>query len=433
MTYEHHIKDKLQLEILVEKHLSGQHDQSSHAGGKKVAGVPDHVDLEGKRYDKAAAQEFRKRLIDYENARGEATEKFCQETYGKSWNELTSYAQSTIIDGNELVNRKPLAEVLANDPNVMAAKNAYEDHFLYKDAANQLAYNEDGTLGPKTIKELGKDAYGDTVLERMSRGIMASASEEKPLVTEGKTRIHARDDNGKRLVDEDTGQNVMRDVSVDANDLAQADADWQQFGEDADVTYVCSNKALRSILASGDVKNYLQAERPARAGTSGEGYKNRRLVYENNAFGYTTDDDPAVRPISTFVTANHVMHPDLLNGYGGVQVVLKPSVRDRATVTSMDSLNVWERPTSYKQFFDKPTSNYYRVQGAAERKVNGKTLFTAKHFDSYPEAQVHGGVSVNDFSKVIFQSAPPTAIASKLDRMSIPYEVVDQGGEQGTW
>jgi hypothetical protein len=437
------LEEEFAFEIVdeVSKHLSGQHDQSTHAGGKKIAGVPNHVDLEGKRMDVASMKEFRNRLIAFENAGSDTMDRVANEVYGTNWSNLKSYEADSLRYGDEKSQRKPLRQIIDEDPNVIAAKESLENHFLYKDAANQLAYNEDGSLGPTRIGDLSNRSehgyFVDTPLERMKRALTVRAFDDAPDGPTAERFVHRRDENGRFLRDEDNGRIVtVYDVNVDKADYDLADAEWRQFGEEGEVTYIASNKALRSILASGQVKGYLEADRPARAGRTDEGYKNARLVYENNAFGYTTDDPASSRPISTFLTSTRQIQSELLSGYGGTQIVLKPSVKGRATATPDDSLNTWQRPKSYSEFFEKiprstgdtAASNYRLTRAASDIKVNGSGYFKKPSFTNYPEIQIHGGVTANDIARVVFQSTPPAAVSSKLTKLDIPFEVVTQEG-----
>jgi hypothetical protein len=151
----------------LEKHRSGQHDQASH-GRKGGFGVPDYVDIEGKRFSKEAAAEFTRRLVAYEEGLNDKFDELLVERYGKPWSELTNTEREDARsrtrlteDGRDYV-RNPDGSVKEfpnvrdeanNDPKVAELGKAVQDHYLMKDAMGQKAWNEDGTLGPKTVGE----------------------------------------------------------------------------------------------------------------------------------------------------------------------------------------------------------------------------------------------------------------------------------------
>jgi hypothetical protein len=426
------------------KHRQGQHDQSTH-GGKSGFNVPSYVDIEGKRYSDDAVNEFRKRLVAYEEAHLDKVDEICVERFGKPWSEL-NYSQQEEAratrrydeSGNYVRNPDGSIKEFLNvgqeasqDPKVAELQNAVNDHYLMKDAMGQLAWNADGTLGPATIGEqIGR--YGEsydkftTRMLRTQGGLGDTSDYSKP------TNVLRRDEKGNYLRDEDNGRVVSESVLVSREVAERIHAEeWQAFGEAAYPEVIVSNKALRSILASGEFKSYTEADRPARAGGTDEGYKNSRSVYESVAFGYDNTVETANRPVSGLLTATDP-HQDILQAYGNTQVILKPSVLARSTVTLDDSLNGFHQPKTVASFLATPSKPYTNKTVASDVQVNGKGYYTNRSRGVYnnPEIQIHGGVRVSDIATVVFRDTVPTAIATKLDTLGIPYEVRKIGDVQ---
>ena len=421
----------------VEKHMAGQHDQSTHAGGKHIEGIPDHVDLEGKRFTVAAALELHRRAEAMQLALNEAQNAAIVNEFGKPLWEMPTWRADEILaghitdaEGNTLRNPdgsyvlSDWREKALQDPTYLAAKANLEDHFLYKDAMSQLAYNEDGTRGPKTIGEL---TGWDSPKERFLNGMRVSAggryidqpAQTDPAKFKQTDLVAYKDANGEWK---------SKEVTISYDEAKKiSDEQWQKFITEGEPVFICSNKSLSSILASGRIKTYAEADRPARAGRADELYKNVRTTYENNAFGYKDTDDPAIRPVSTWFSSTNQMHPDLLGAYGGTQVVLKRDVLGRSTATVSDSLNGWEMPEAashYLSMENAPRWTYKIGDIARTTMVRGSYWNTRKGTADLPELQVHGGVKVSDIDHVVFQDKVPANVGSKLDKLGIPYEVI---------
>jgi len=155
----------------VEKHLPGQHDQSTHGGRRSVAGVPSNVDLDGKRFSEAERKELGSRKTNYENTKILRKAQLERDTFGNDYDNLPEFQTgdadrlvpipeslkgTEFDDGSGMVEgTKRLARsdewlaVVDSDSAVMEAKANLEDHFLYQEAAN-LESTKGGTM---------KDAY----------------------------------------------------------------------------------------------------------------------------------------------------------------------------------------------------------------------------------------------------------------------------------
>lgn len=422
------------------KHLKGEHDQSSH-GGNRSAGVPASVDLEGKRFTNESANDFRSKLTAYEEGLkteiDKISEDIARDRFGKPYAELTDLEQQAVsgsrlrdgewvsTGGSDFYDLQNIRDAAKSTKTVQDLRAEAENHYLVKDALGQLAWNEDGTLGPKTIKE-AYEAGGRLAFDNLADQLRHSNSGFRDTDASNYNKATStirRDANGVVLRD-DQNRAIFEPILVSQAAAEKLHAEeWKAFGEAAYPEVIVSNKALRSILASGEFKTYTEADRPARAGANDANYKNIRSAYENIAFGYDNTTDVKNRPVSGLLTAFDP-HQDLLKAYGNTQVVLKKSVLDRSTVTPDDSLNGFFMPQSVQRFLEKPQA-YHNQGAAAEVLANGKGYYTNRLRSNWnvPEIQIHGGVKIDDIDKVIFRDTAPAALATKLDSLSIPYEV----------
>lgn len=423
------------------KHLPGKHDQNRH-GGNRSAGVPASVDLEGKRFNNETLKDFRSKLTAYEDGLKSEIDKIADEIandrFGKPVAELTDSEQSTVFGsrlrdgewvstgGSDFYDLQDIRTAAKSNQKIQDLRAEAENHYLVKDALGQLAWNEDGTLGPRTINE-AYQGDGRLAFENVADQLRFSNSDfrntDKADYSKRKSVVK-RDEQGNALRDKDTRRTIYENV-LTSKDIAERihAEEWQAFGEAAYPEVIVSNKALRSILASGEFKTYTEVDRPARAGSNDATYKNLRSAYETVAFGYDNTADIKNRPVSGMLTSFDP-HQDLLKAYGNTQVVLKKAVLERSTVTPDDSLNGFFMPQSVKSFLDKPMA-YSNSSVAAEVLANGKGYYTNRKRGNLnvPEIQIHGGVKTDDIDKVVFRDRVPAALATKLDSLSIPYEV----------
>jgi len=422
------------------KHRAGQHDQSTH-GGKSGFNVPEYVDLEGKRFSNEAVAEIRSKLDAYDgrlNAEiNTVSDIVAKQQFGKPYSELAEAEQRSVnasrqdSNGNwsstsslDFYSRPTIRDVAKQNPDVKALKAEAENHYLAKDAMNQLAWNADGTLGPRTVREAlstnGGDAF-DNFADRMRFANSDFRYTDKADYNKGSNTLKRNPDG---TVVRENGKAVY-ETAVTTREMAEKihAEEWKAFSDAAYPEVIVSNKGLRSILADGEFKTYTQIDRPARAGANDEFYKNNRTVYESTAFGYDNATDTSNRPVSGLLTA-FTPHQDILTAYGNTQVILKPSVLARSTITPDDSLNGFFQPQTVSSFLSRPQS-YANRTVAIDTIVNGKGYYTNRNRGSYnvPEIQIHGGVRVSDIASVVFRNTAPAALSTKLDSLGIPYEV----------
>ena len=157
---------------------------------------------------------------------------------------------------------------------------------------------------------------------------------------------------------------------------------------DARIAVAVDSSLLDKILESGRFKS--QFETKTSKGTLS--FKHRS---ENDTaqLGYHPSVDPEKRPIYGYVTTGGTIDDEKLTSvrqYGEVQLVMRKEVEARSTYTTEDSLN---DPTMTPAPFGVPSART-GVQPASEY--------------SYAEAQMHGGVSIEDVEfAVVYVSDRP--------------------------
>lgn len=190
--------------------------------------------------------------------------------------------------------------------------------------------------------------------------------------------------------------------------------------------------ALKGILAEGRIKSQFETNR-----SNGELDPKWRARVEERWFGLQKDSDPKQRPIYGYVAVDGVrsvsgdaktagQDGNVLDQYGGIQVVLKDGVKDRTTVTWGDSLTIPD--FTIPEPLNNPTWRSYALPTGGigngdlkhlDRDVNSQ-LWRERN---YVEAQVHGGVSTSDIAEVILPKAPNAALRAELDNAGISWRV----------
>lgn len=193
---------------------------------------------------------------------------------------------------------------------------------------------------------------------------------------------------------------------------------------------------LGKILADGRVKTQFET------GTSkGLNDKNARAAHEAMMFGLSLDPnvDRESRPVYGYVAVDGIRPvgvsvgsqgtgTDALSQYGQVQVVLKNEVRDRTTAMYGDSMNHGRfgvpspvNQPSWMSFTPMVDNGGIAANfGDLDRDPEDFELRS----NAYVEAQVHGGVTVDDIAEVVFPSAPAKALRESLDAQGIPWRVL---------
>ncbi|TDH62164.1 DUF3626 domain-containing protein [Dankookia rubra] len=181
---------------------------------------------------------------------------------------------------------------------------------------------------------------------------------------------------------------------------------------------------LRSILGSGRLMTQFET------GTSG-GLLNRnmRRATEGALFGLEPDAPVGQRPIYGYLGGTAEATPAQ---YGSAVIRLRPEVRPRTTFTFGDSLDetfIGTRPAVAAEPLTQPTA-----LASTPRNVGKGSLAelspTRGAGPTYAEAQVHGGVTVQDIAEVVFTGGrmPDPGTRAQLEKAGIPWRVVDGDG-----
>ena len=399
------------------KHMLGNHDQSSHAR-RKVAGVPDNIDLDGKRFNNDARNELGARVLAFENTRNDEWNKLVAERHGgRDWGNLT--------DGERYEARQYWTEV-DNLPSVQAAKQELEGHFLFRDAA-ALDSVQGGKIGdypfttPYTpLEKLSRmtsrtmsDAQWDAqVVDSADKQLLKLTAQENP-------KIYSISGVQGGVEVGDAAQGLNR-----ASVTESANQQWQEYLATSNPQIIMSQQAVQRVVSQGRVKTIHETgTRPSRAGASDGEYIDTRRAYENVAFGYDDSNAPSSRPVSGLMGSGEPYYEnlDIYGGKNPAVINLKPSVKERTTFTYGDSLNGFEPP---KSIISPPPRKYTSelVDAAVYNKATGKNYFADAKI-SAPEVQIHGGVSLDDIASVTFYGNPSPSVLGTLDRKNVPYTI----------
>lgn len=142
-------------------------------------------------------------------------------------------------------------------------------------------------------------------------------------------------------------------------------------------------------------------------------------------YGYVALD--GVRPVGVGSGELGGVATDALSQYGNVQVILKDDVRRRTTALFGDSLNNMSEglpssvdDPSWRSF--TPSRGGLTSEGLTGLDRSGD--MPGFRSDSYAEAQIHGGVSVDDIEEVVLPSAS-AALQKALDDKGIRWRVLN--------
>lgn len=408
----------------LEKHLYGQHDQSTHAPHKR-AGVPDGVDLDGKRFSAAARLELGTKIRDYESAEWNARAR----GYDKAVASLSTGSELDDRYNRDRVNdaywtktptpeQQRIKDIIKTevdaDPEVARLKAELEDNYLFKDA--MAVHDANGML--LGDKPRGEGPFSETPSAYLSRVIAGGADNGLPLEAyEKPTKFYSKEFNSDEFKDIRTTPEESVKIATD---------DFLEFASTGESVVFMPQDKLNQVLADGRVKTAHET-RSSTAGQGTEEYIDHRLVYESVAYGYGDDTPIETRPVSGLLVGEGGYPSEAHSIYGGkrpAEIVLKPEVANRTTWTDGDSLNSFRAGTAFDSTIFRPT--YLAAEAAVYRKGTGKNYFKTKTFASQRpiEIQVHGGIKVSDIGKVRFYTPPSKAVAARLERQGIPYETV---------
>lgn len=248
------------------------------------------------------------------------------------------------------------------------------------------------------IKESSKvDQENEKVRKRVNAAYFGEPSKPRPLQSDGGGKVHS---------------------SVpSAVPRGGADRKLKDFLEGSEVVMAFHGDGFSKFVQQGVAKNGFEAGTGGlKKGKAGGGsyYLDERRKGEKYVLGIPKEAAPQERPVYAALE-----HPDrsrslqggngLMAQYGGIQVVLNSSVKDRSTFTIGDSLDHSNshgimaspvrdpaNPVSYGkkakvEYGDNPDSKSITIQASDER-------YPAT--PPYVEAQIHGGLRASDIKEV---------------------------------
>jgi CRP-like cAMP-binding protein len=304
-----------------------------------------------------------------------------------------------------------LQETLDNDEELQKMKAELSSNQLYKDmvdALNSQTNNFEERDINYTLADIKRNLSGG------SRPKLSEAETEEFSIS---TPDYA----------DDAINELVYDVTVTPDESVEiTNKDLKEFSDSAAVSVVLPISALKEVLNDGRMKTVHETKYSV-AGNSSEDYRGLRVGYESLAFGYTGDSPMEERPVYGLLrSAEHPMPKDALLIYGGytpAQIILKPEVKNRTTISDRDSLNNFEATTPLTD--PKFEASYLTQMIAIYKKATGKSFLDTENFAKYGsiEAQVHGGVRLEDIGKVLFYETPSEEIRELLTSKGIIWEV----------
>jgi hypothetical protein len=183
---------------------------------------------------------------------------------------------------------------------------------------------------------------------------------------------------------------------------------------------------LESVLTAGKVKSRFETR------ATGTESKALNLVARREAEDTVLGVSPSVpndrRPVYGFLAGPSFTRRNRnMLAYGGVTLRLKSTVKARSTVTFGDSIDRGRNGRLQASPLLSPRGDSFdpRIDLAEWQAVpKGRVLEKVNAEFDYAEAQVHGGVSVEDIAEVGFASPPPPALAARLKRLGIKYRTL---------
>jgi hypothetical protein len=184
---------------------------------------------------------------------------------------------------------------------------------------------------------------------------------------------------------------------------------------------------LNAIAQDGRMKNVHEVV-SSRASVGGsdwaEKYKQDRVKYETESIGVPSNLPNSQKPIYGWLYSGEGIEP---YDYGSVTLKLKDSVKKRTSMTAGDSLNesapvlvqdILDKKASLKQIVDAGSraylSQFIKVVSA---KWEGRFASTPTiDTPSYWEAQIYGGVSLDDIEAI---TIPNSAIKTRGSEIKV--------------
>jgi hypothetical protein len=200
------------------------------------------------------------------------------------------------------------------------------------------------------------------------------------------------------------------------------------------------SSALPKILKEGRIKSQFETKK-SKGGYS-KGSPVRRSA-EESLFGLDRDIADDKRPIYGYVAGKDFStvgtHHDVsTHRYGDVVIRLKPEIKDRATVTFMDSIDGSQKvgvpatAASHLGVLPRRMDELHAIGTDKSLDPHQKLAKTQEIID-YIEAQHFGGVRVQDIAEIALPSAPDPKLAKNLEKLGIPHRIIQDRSEDIEW
>lgn len=178
---------------------------------------------------------------------------------------------------------------------------------------------------------------------------------------------------------------------------------------------------LEKILLDGRFKSQFES---GVMGTAAKMSRQYRARVERGLFAYPLDMEPVMRPIYGYLTDSPSGRSEWIQYYGTVAIRLKETVRARATVTMTDS-TIATDTVSYVFALPSPVESptfhsfsayAYRETGAFFRFEDPLRCRSTQHIatGTYVEAQIHGGLRIDDIDHIFFSDLSEAAAHPRL-------------------
>ena len=185
---------------------------------------------------------------------------------------------------------------------------------------------------------------------------------------------------------------------------------------------------LAKIIETGGVRNQFET------GTSSMILSSKiRGETEKGLFGIPMNAPGSAHPVYWWIGENpHQWSDDMAeNGaYGDVTIVLKRAVKTRTTMMGDDSLGAQVRQTQAASPMTAPSwtsvswASAHLPSGDVGDPLELKGLSDPKKVTGglFTEAQIHGGVTLDDISRVVVSKQTPKSTLDQLTKAGIPWE-----------
>lgn len=252
--------------------------------------------------------------------------------------------------------------------------------------------------------------------------------------------------NHKHIIQNKIINYLYPDESVDSY-IADTEMHMKNILDKSHIAIRTTGSALESILINGEIRSVFETKSSsAPAHKTGKNkYLQLRKDFEQEVF----DIDPkqkSGRPVYGFITQTEdgKAGSSWLDGYGDVAIYMNDDVKNRSTFTDGDSLD-----DAYTKLMIPSVGESFgkALPSPVNEPSVHSTIWIANHFDAramykeadesgagtvhpdgslYWEAQIHGGITLSNISKIVFTKYPPsTSVTSRLNDLGIPWYIVE--------